>query len=66
MCRVIDYLPYSVIIENGKEILFFNSKMIELLNIPKEEQANHNINLKIEKRLKETKLVHIKSDSKVN
>ena len=66
MCRVIDYLPYSVIIENGKEILFFNSKLVDLLKIPKEEQANHNINTKIEKRMKETKLLHIKSDRKVS
>ena len=66
MWRIIDYLPYSVIIENGKEILFFNTKLIELLNIPKEEQVNHNINMKIDKRLKETKIIYAKSDSKAN
>lgn len=56
MCRLVDYIPYAVLIENGKEILFFNNKLIELLQLSTEDQGGHDALAKIEKRLKDTKV----------
>lgn len=48
MCKLLDYLPYSILIENGKEILVYNSKMLDFLSIGAHEQ---NVEIKIEAKL---------------
>jgi hypothetical protein len=48
MCKLLDHLPYFVLIENGKEILVYNGKMLDFLSISAHEQS---VEIKIEAKL---------------
>lgn len=50
MCKLLDYLPYSVLIEHQNKILIFNKKLLELLEIDENEG---NIKEMVKYKLKE-------------
>jgi hypothetical protein len=53
MCRLLDSLPYGVVIEKNQEIFFFNSKLVDIFNVPMGEQGDQDICSLIYSKLKE-------------
>lgn len=54
--KVLDFLPCSVLVEDGRQILYFNSKLLEFLDIQYDETKSININIKIERKIRETSM----------
>ena len=53
MCRLLDSLPYGVVIEKNQEIFFFNSKLVDVFKVPMDEQGDQDICSLIYSKLKE-------------
>lgn len=56
VCKLIDYLPFALLIEKDQEILFFNTRLLNLLGIPIDQQVSSDILSKIEDKLKSVRV----------